>query len=466
MNEPGVPRTLFEKLWASHVVADLGNQRALLHIDRHILHDLTSPQAFDGLKRARRMVRHPGLTFAMQDHLVSTARGRGDETVAGGAALILALRANSKVHGIPLFDLNDPRQGIVHVVAPEQGIALPGMTLVCGDSHTCTVGALGVYAWGIGTSEVEHVLATQTLAQLKPRVMRVRFDSRLAAGVSAKDMVLFLIGRIGMGGATGYALEYAGPAVEALDMEARMTLCNMAIECGARTALVAPDDVTFAYLQGRDYAPQGAAWDQALAYWRALGSDKGAVFDKELMFDAATIAPQITWGTSPQDVIAVDGVIPRASNAATQRALDYMGLVPGMALMGLPVDRVFIGSCTNGRLSDLREAARVLRGRKIAARVKAMVVPGSMTVKRAAESEGLHRVFEDAGFDWREPGCSMCAGLNADTVGPRERCVATSNRNFEGRQGPHARTHLASPAMAAAAAISGAISDVRELTIT
>lgn len=463
--------TLFEKLWRSHVVADLGEGRALVHIDRHVLHDLTSPQAFDGLRRAGRAVRNPELTFAVQDHVVSTEPGRTDETVPGGAELIRALRANTRAAGIELFDLGDPRQGIVHIVAPELAIALPGMTFVCGDSHTCTVGALGTYAWGIGTSDVEHVLATQTLVQRKPRTMRVRFDGVLQPGITAKDMVLFLIGRIGMGGATGHALEYAGTAVRALDMEARMTLCNMAIECGARTALVAPDDTTFKYLHGRLYAPGGVHWDNALAHWRALPSDTEAQYDRDLAFDAATIAPQVTWGTSPQDVMAIDGRVPdpggmpdAASRSGLQRALDYMGLQPGMALEGLPIDRVFIGSCTNSRLSDLREAAKVVRGRRVPAGVRAMVVPGSMAVKRAAEAERLDRVFLEAGFEWREPGCSMCAGLNPDKVGPRERCIATSNRNFEGRQGPLARTHLASPAMAAAAAVTGRITDVRKLT--
>ena len=464
------PRTLFDKLWDSHVVADLGDGRALIHIDRHVLHDLTSPQAFDGLRRAGRGVRNPELTFATQDHLVATTRGRSDETVPGGAQLIRALRDNARQSGIPLFDLGDPRQGIVHVVAPELAIALPGMTLVCGDSHTCTVGALGIYAWGIGTSEVEQVLATQTLVQRKPQNMRVRFEGKLPAGVTAKDMVLYLIGHIGIGGATGHALEYAGMAVRALALEARMTLCNMAIECGARTALIAPDDITFSYLHGRAYAPHGAAWEQALAYWRTLASDEAATYDRDIVFQAGDIAPQITWGTTPREVVSVDGRVPdpasisgKEERAVMQRAIDYMGLTPGMPIEGIAIDRVFIGSCTNGRLSDLREAARVVRGRRLAHGVQAMVVPGSMTVKRDAQAEGLDRIFADAGFDWREPGCSMCAGLNADKVGPQERCVATSNRNFEGRQGVLARTHLASPAMAAAAAVTGKITDVRRL---
>ena len=465
------PLTLFEKVWSSHVVAELGESRALLHVDRHMLHDLTSPQAFDGLRRAGRGVRNPELTFAAQDHLVSTEPGRTDETAPGGAELIRALRANARAFGIEIFDLGDPRQGIVHVVAPELAIALPGMTFVCGDSHTCTVGALGAYAWGIGTSEVEHVLATQTLVVRKPMSMRVRFDGPLQAGVTAKDMALYLIGSIGIGGATAHALEYAGTTVQALDIEARMTLCNMAIECGARTALIAPDDTTFQYVHGRPYAPVGARWDGALIHWRALRSDADARYDREVAIEASAIAPQVTWGTSPQDVVPVDGRVPdpasardAASRSSLQRALDYMGLQPGAPVEGLPVDRVFIGSCTNSRLSDLREAAKVVRGRRVPTGVKAMVVPGSMAVKRAAEAERLDRVFVDAGLEWREPGCSMCAGLNADKVGPRERCLATSNRNFEGRQGPLARTHLASPAMAAAAAVTGRITDVRKLT--
>ena len=464
-----IARTLFDRLWESHVVADLGEGRALIHIDRHVLHDLTSPQAFDGLRRAGRSVRNPELTWATQDHLVATETGRTDATVPGGDELIRALRTNARAARIPLFDLGDPRQGIVHVVAPELAIALPGMTLVCGDSHTCTVGALGIYAWGIGTSDVEHVLATQTLVQRRPLNMRVRFEGTLPEAVTAKDMALHLIGRIGVGGATGHALEYAGSAVRALGMEGRMTLCNMAIECGARTALVAPDEVTFDYLCGREGAPSGAGWNAALDAWRMLVTDSDAVFDRELVIDASSISPQITWGTSPQDVVAIDGCVPvaPAGDAAVQtafgRALEYMGLAAGAPVIGIPVDRVFIGSCTNGRLSDLREAAGVLRGRRVASGVKAMVVPGSMSVKRAAEAEGLADIFIAAGCDWREPGCSMCAGLNADQVGPLERCISTSNRNFEGRQGPRARTHLASPAMAAAAAVAGCIADVRKL---
>jgi 3-isopropylmalate/(R)-2-methylmalate dehydratase large subunit len=464
------PRTLFDKLWDAHVVGKLGPERALIHIDRHMLHDVTSPQAFSGLRLAGRRVRNPELTFATADHIVATEPGRGGDTVEGGRAMIVALRENAAAHGIVHFDVGDARQGIVHVIAPELGIALPGLTLVCGDSHTCTVGALGAWAWGIGTSEVEHVLATQVLAQERPRTMRVAWRGRLAPGVAAKDMVLHLIGAIGTAGATGYALEFAGEAVRALDMEGRFALCNMGVEAGARAALVAPDDTTFAYVAGRPFAPRGADLEAAMAAWRALPSDPGARYGRELELDAGGIAPQITWGTSPEQVAAIDGRVPdpaaiadSGKRQAAAQALAYMGLAPGTPLEGIPIDRVFIGSCTNSRLADLEAAAAVLRGRKVAPHVKALAVPGSGTVKRAAEARGLDRVFRDAGFDWREPGCSMCAGLNADKVGPRERCVATINRNFEGRQGPLARTHLASPAMAAAAAVAGAIVDVRRL---
>ncbi len=463
-------RTLFDKLWDSHVVAMLGPRRALVHIDRHMLYEMTSPVAFSGLKMAGRPLRNPELSFSTSDHIVSTEPGRGDETVPGGREMIEALRMNAATHGITHFDVRDPRQGIVHVIAPELGIALPGATLVCGDSHTCTVGALGAWGWGIGTSEVEHVLATQTLAVERPQNMRVRFEGRLQPGVSAKDLVLFLIGRIGTAGATGYAMEYAGAAIRSLSMEGRFTLCNMGVEAGARAALVAPDETTFAYVAGRPYAPRGADLDSAIADWRQLPSDETAIFDKELSFDAATIAPQVTWGTCPEQVAAIDGRVPdpeRGRDANDRRAiaqaLQYMGLAPGTALEGIKIDRVFIGSCTNSRLDDLRQAAAILKGRKAAAGVKAIVVPGSGTVKREAEALGLHRIFIDAGFEWREPGCSMCAGVNADKVGPLERCIATSNRNFEGRQGPLARTHLASPAMAAAAALAGAIADARKV---
>ncbi|OGA18280.1 MAG: 3-isopropylmalate dehydratase large subunit [Betaproteobacteria bacterium RIFCSPLOWO2_02_FULL_65_24] len=463
-------RTLLDKLWDAHVIEDLGDGRALLHIDCHLLNEGTSPQAFSGLELAGRKLRNPELTFATTDHIVSTDAGRGDDTVPGGREWIEAMRRNAKRHGITHYDINDPHQGIVHVIAPELGMALPGMSFVCGDSHSCTIGALGALAWGIGTSEVEHVLATQALILRRPGTMRVTVNGRLGAGVAAKDLVLHLIGTIGTAGATNFALEYAGPAITALEMEGRMTLCNMGVEAGARIAMVAPDDTTFSYVEGRPLAPKGQEFAAAVATWRTLPSDPGARFDRELSLEAGAIGPQITWGTSPQDVIGIDQRVPDPAAAgddnrrrAMIQALDYMGLGPGMALEGLPIDKVFIGSCTNSRVSDLQAAAAVVRGRKVAPGVRALVVPGSGPVKREAEALGLDRVFREAGFEWREPGCSMCAGVNADRVGPRERCVATSNRNFEGRQGPLARTHLASPAMAAAAALAGRITDVRKL---
>ncbi|MCC6534444.1 MAG: 3-isopropylmalate dehydratase large subunit [Burkholderiales bacterium] len=462
--------SLFDKIWDEHVVARLDGGEVLLHIDRHVLNDLTSPQAFSGLEHARRKLRNPALTFAVTDHMLSTEPGRGDDTVPGGAELIRALRASARRWSIDHFDVGDARQGIVHVVSPELGIALPGTTLVCGDSHTCTIGALGAIAFGIGTSEVEHVLATQTVIMRKPRTMRIVVDGALGPGVSAKDVVLFVIARLGTAAASGHAVEFAGSTIRGLDMEARMTVCNMSIEMGGRIGMIAPDATTFDYLAGRPYAPAGAAWQVALTHWNTLPSAPDARFDVEHRFEAGAIAPQITWGTNPSQATAVDQCVPDPGAAPSgalreqmQRALAYMGLTPGRPLAGVPIDRVFIGSCTNSRLSDLRAAAAVARGRKVAPGVKAMVVPGSAQVKRAAEAEGLDEVFRAAGFDWREPGCSMCCGLNADKVAPRERCVATSNRNFEGRQGPLARTHLASPAMAAAAAIAGSIADVRQL---
>lgn len=460
--------TLFQKLWDQHRIADLPGGETLVHIDRHLLYEITSPQAFDGLQQAGRRVRNPELTFGTTDHLVSTRRHRDDQTVEGGAALIRAFRSSTRVHGIRHFDVQDPQQGIVHVIAPELGIALPGMTLVCGDSHTGTVGALGSWAWGIGTSSVEQVLATQTLAVRKPKTMRIVVDGRLGAGVTPKDLILYLIGQIGTAGATGYALELAGQAISDMPMEGRFTLCNMGVEAGARTTLIAPDETTFSYLRGREFAPKGEAFEIAVSQWRQLATDKGAVFDKELRFDAGSAAPQITWGTSPEQVMPINAAVPVPADftdserrSAAERALEYMGLEPGASLLGIKVDAVFVGSCTNSRLSDLLVAAEIVRGHKVAGHVRALVVPGSMTVKREAEALGLHRVFLDAGFEWREPGCSMCAAVNDDVVPPGARCVSTSNRNFEGRQGPRARTHLASPAVAAAAAIAGVITDVR-----
>ena len=468
---PGGAGTLVAKIWDRHVAARLPDGRDLLAIDRHLVHDMTSAQAFAGLAAAGRDVRHPELTFAVADHIVATDPGRGDETVPGGAELIGALRRNAERHGIRHFGARDPRQGIVHVVAPELGIALPGLTLVCGDSHTCTLGALGALAWGVGTSDVEHVLATQTLPMTRPKLMRVRIAGALAPGVFAKDLVLHLIGRIGAAGGTGFAVEYAGPAVRALGIEARMTLCNLSIEFGARIGVVAPDDVTFDYVAGRPYAPRDALWDRAMADWRSLATDADAVFDREVEIDAAAVGPQVTWGTSPEQVADIGAAVPDpaaeadpARRQAAERALAYMALAPGTRFTEIRVDRVFIGSCTNSRLSDLREAARLLGGRRVAPHVRALVVPGSQAVKRAAEAEGLDRIFREAGFEWRESGCSACCGLNADRVGPGERCLSTSNRNFEGRQGPGARTHLASPAVAAATAVAGHIADPRRLS--
>jgi 3-isopropylmalate/(R)-2-methylmalate dehydratase large subunit len=463
------PVTLFDKLWSAHVVAPQADDRALLWIDRHVLHEVTSPQAFSGLRAARRRVRHPELTFATNDHIVSTAVGRTDDSVPGGSKLVRAMRENAVLNAITLFDIGDDRQGIVHVFAPELGIALPGCTLVCGDSHTCTVGALGALSWGIGTSEVEHVLATQCLSVRKPRTMRVRFDGKLQPGVTAKDMILRLIGSIGANGAGGYAVEYAGSAIAALSMEARFTICNMSIECGARFGIIAPDDTTVAYVAGRPYAPRDRRFEAAVDYWRGLSSDEGAAFDREVVIDVGDLSPQVTWGTSPMDVIGVDGHIPDpaacadpARAAAMIRALAYMDLRPGDRLEDMPIQTVFIGSCTNSRLSDLQAAAAVIRGGKVAPGVRALVVPGSGQVAQAARELGLDRTFRQAGFEWREPGCSMCAGLNGDFVEAGHRCVSTSNRNFEGRQGTGSRTHLASPAMAAAAAIAGRIVDIRK----
>ncbi|MCW5772763.1 MAG: 3-isopropylmalate dehydratase large subunit [Rhodospirillaceae bacterium] len=462
--------TLFDKIWDAHVVASRADGTDLVHIDRHVLHDLGSNVAFDKLHAAGRKVHSPELTIAVHDHIVSSAPGRRDDSFAAGAPFAAALRENTARHGIRLFGLDDPQQGIVHVVAPETGAALPGITLACGDSHTCTVGGIGALAIGIGTSEVEHILATQTLILRRPRTLRVRFDGVLGRGVSAKDMILYLIGRIGIKGGVGFAVEYAGSAVAALPVEARLTLCNMSIELGARIGMVAPDEATFAWLDGRRFAPKGAAWDRALAQWRGLASGPDAVFDHEVAIDAAAIAPQVSWGTTPAQVLPIEGRIPdpasigdAAARAGAEQALAYMGLVPGTPLEGIPIDKAFIGSCTNSRLSDLRAAAAAIRGRKVAAGVRALVVPGSTAVKREAEAEGLDRVFRDAGFEWRESACSMCAGVNDDRVGDGERCISSSNRNFEGRQGPGARTHLASPAMVAAAAVTGRITDVRKL---
>jgi len=470
MSMQPAPRTLFDKLWDAHVVAEIAPGVSLLHVDRHLIHDLGGHGAFTELERRRLAVRNPAQVFAVPDHVVSSAPGRTGGNAEWSEMHIDGLRRGCRKWGIRLFDVNDDEQGIVHVIGPELGLTLPGVLLVCGDSHTCTHGALGALAWGIGASEIVHVLATQTIVQRRPRRMRVRVDGALGAGVEPKDLILAVIGVLGAGGGTGYAIEYAGPAIETMAIEGRLTLCNLSIEMGAKVGLVAPDERTFAYVAGRPFAPRDQAWDRALAQWRRLRSDDDAAFDREVGIDASGVAPQVTWGTSPQDVIAIDAMVPDPAQAASagQReaiaaALAYMDLLPGTPIAGTRVDRVFIGSCTNSRLSDLERAAGIARGRRVAAHVEAWVVPGSQAVKRAAEAAGLDRVFRDAGFQWREPGCSLCVGANGEMVAPGQRCVSTSNRNFAGRQGPGARTHLASPAMAAAAAVAGALTDVRAL---
>jgi 3-isopropylmalate/(R)-2-methylmalate dehydratase large subunit len=462
------PRTLFEKIWEQHVVVQEAGRPALLYIDLHLIHEVTTPQAFDGLRAAQRKVRRPDLTIATVDHNVPTTFPRVEITDPIAAAQIQALRRNCAEFGITFFDIESPEQGIVHVIGPELGLTQPGMTVVCGDSHTSTHGALGALAFGIGTSEVEHVLATQCLQQHKPRTMQVRVNGVLPEGVSAKDMALGIIGRIGTDGGTGYVIEYAGEAVRALSMAGRMTLCNMSIESGARAGMVAPDETTFEYLKGRRFAPAGKAWETALAWWRTLPSDPGASFDRTVEVDAGSLAPFVTWGTSPGMVVTVTDRVPDPGTARSEaearawsRALEYMNLKPGTPIEQIEVDRVFIGSCTNSRLEDLRAAARVLRGYKVAPRVRAMVVPGSQSVKKQAEAEGLDEVFRRAGFEWREAGCSMCLGMNPDILAAGERCASTSNRNFEGRQGPGGRTHLVSPMMAAAAAVAGHFVDIR-----
>ncbi len=463
--------TLLDKLWDPHVVTTSDEGLSLLYIDRHLVHEVTSPQAFEGLRLAGRRVRRPELTFAVPDHNVPTtdrSEGIQDET---SREQVAALDANCREFGISEFQMTDPRQGIVHVMAPEQGIVLPGMTVVCGDSHTSTHGALGCLAFGIGTSEVEHVLATQTLPLRKPKAMRITVTGRLPEAVTAKDLVLEVIRRIGAAGGTGYALEFAGEAVEGLSIENRMTVCNMAIEAGARAGIIGVDERTINYVRGRPYVPTGEEWDQAVQYWRGLVSDPDARFDCEVELEASEIPPEVTWGTSPEMAVPVTGCVPDPSRESDpvrrrsmEKALEYMGLTPNTPIQEIPLDQVFIGSCTNARIEDLRAAAEVVSGHKVAAGVKAMVVPGSGLVKLQAEREGLDRIFEEAGFEWREPGCSMCLAMNADRLEPGERCASTSNRNFEGRQGKGGRTHLVSPAMAAAAAIAGHFEDVRELT--
>jgi len=463
------PRTLYDKIWDDHLVDEQPDGTCLVYIDRHLVHEVTSPQAFEGLRAAGRKVRAPEKTLAVVDHNVPTTDRRHGIDDPESATQVETLAENARTFGIEYYDALDRRQGIVHIIGPEQGFTLPGTTIVCGDSHTSTHGAFGALAWGIGTSEVEHVLATQTLIQKKAKNMRVTVDGALPPGVTAKDVILAIIGEIGTAGGTGHAIEYAGEAIRSLSMEGRMTVCNMSIEGGARAGMIAPDEKTFAYLKDRPKAPKGAAWDAAMRVWDTLKSDDGAVFDREVRLDAGTLPPIVTWGTSPEQVAAVTGRVPvpaeiadEGKRRAAERSLDYMGLSGGEKITDIALDRVFIGSCTNGRIEDLRAVARMVEGRTVSSNVKAMIVPGSGLVKAQAEAEGLHTVFLKAGFEWREPGCSMCLAMNADKLLPRERCASTSNRNFEGRQGFKGRTHLVSPAMAAAAAIAGRFVDVRD----
>ena len=463
-------KTLYDKIWDSHVVDAQTDGTTILYIDRHLVHEVTSPQAFEGLRLTGRTVRQPHATLAVADHNVPTSDR--SEAIADEESRIQieTLEQNVRDFKLPYFGMNDVRQGIVHIIGPEQAFTQPGMTIVCGDSHTSTHGAFGALAFGVGTSEVEHVLATQTLQTRRSKNMRVHITGDLPPGVTAKDLALALIAQIGTAGGTGSVIEYTGKAIRDLSMEARMTLCNMTIEAGARAGLVAPDETTFAYLKGRPYAPKGADWDQAVAYWKRLPSDADAKYDIAVTVDASKLIPYVTWGTSPEDALPITGSVPDPASAADQgkrdaikRSLDYMGLMPGTLLAKIEVDHVFIGSCTNGRIEDLRAAAAVAKGRKVAKTVRAMVVPGSGLVKQQAEQEGLDKIFREAGFEWREPGCSMCLAMNADRLEPGERCASTSNRNFEGRQGRGGRTHLVSPAMAAAAAVTGHLTDVRDL---
>jgi len=463
------PRTLYDKIWDDHVVDRQEDGTTLLYIDRHLVHEVTSPQAFEGLRLTGRTVRAPTRTLAVVDHNVPTTdRSQGIEDPES-ALQVATLGENASEFGIEYYNERDPRQGIVHIVGPEQGFTLPGMTIVCGDSHTSTHGAFGALAHGIGTSEVEHVLATQTLLQRKAKNMRVTVDGALPEDVTAKDIILSIIGTIGTAGGTGHVIEYAGEAIRALSMEGRMTVCNMSIEGGARAGMIAPDETTYAYIRDRSRAPKDATFDSARAYWESLPSDEGAHFDSEIRLDVANLPPIVTWGTSPDAVVSVEGTVPNPADApnegkrrAMERALEYMGLVPGTKITDITIDRAFIGSCTNGRIEDLRAVARVVEGRTVHESVNALIVPGSGLVKEQAEAEGLHKIFLAAGFEWREPGCSMCLAMNADRLEPGERCASTSNRNFEGRQGFRGRTHLVSPAMAAAAAIAGRFVDIRE----
>ena len=462
------PRTLFEKIWDSHVVAVEENGTCLLYIDRHLTHEVTTPQPYEGLRQAGRGVRRPDATIAVIDHNIATDRSEG---IGEDSQLqIDTLIRNCEEFGVELFHFDDPRNGIVHIIGPEQGFTLPGTTIVCGDSHTATHGAFGALAFGIGTSEVEHVLATQTLIQAPAKAMRITVNGALPFGCTAKDLVLAIVGKLGTAGGTGHVIEYAGPAIQALSMEGRMTVSNMTIEAGARAGLIAPDETTFAYLEGRPMAPKGDLRRRAVEHWKTLPSDPGARYAKEVTLDVSEIVPLTTWGTSPEDVVPITGAVPDPKDAPTvekrasmQRALDYMGLAPGTRMTDVAIDRVFVGSCTNGRIEDLREVAAVARGRRVAGGVRAMIVPGSGLVKRQAEEEGIADVLVAAGFEWREPGCSMCLAMNTDRLDPGERCASTTNRNFVGRQGRDGRTHLVSPAMAAAAAVTGRLTDVREL---
>ncbi|MBT5299007.1 MAG: 3-isopropylmalate dehydratase large subunit [Rhodospirillaceae bacterium] len=464
------PRTLFDKIWHNHLVNVQEDGTCLIYIDRHLVHEVTSPQAFEGLRNTGRQLRRPDATLAVPDHNVSTKDRVGPIENEESRIQVETLQANCKEFGVPLFDIDDIRQGIVHIIGPEQAFTLPGATIVCGDSHTATHGAFGALAFGIGTSEVEHVLATQTLLQAPLKNMRITIDGALPAGCTGKDLILAIIGKIGTAGGTGYVIEYAGQAIRDLSMEGRMTVCNMTIEGGARAGLIAPDEKTFEYLKGKPMAPKAGQWEAALNVWRQLPSDEGAAYDKEVTLDVSDIVPQVTWGTSPEDVAPITGNVPAPANfsdpmkqESAQAALDYMGLTAGTPMTEIPVDVVFIGSCTNGRIEDMRAAAKIAEGRKVAASVQALVVPGSGLVKDQAEAEGLDKIFVEAGFEWREPGCSMCLAMNDDRLEEGQRSASTSNRNFKGRQGFGGRTHLVSPAMAAAAAVAGRLADVRDL---
>jgi len=464
-----MPQTLYDKIWKEHIVHQQDDGTTLLYVDRHLIHEVTSPQAFEGLRLSKRKVRKPNLTLAVADHNVPTTnRSKGIEDEESKIQ-VETLEMNCKEFGIELFDMKDKRQGIVHIIGPEQGFTQPGTVIVCGDSHTATHGAFGALAFGIGTSEVEHVLATQTLIQNKSKNLRVNVTGKLHTGVTSKDVILQTIGKIGTAGGTGMVIEYAGPVIESLNIEERMTICNMSIEAGARAGLISPDEKTVKYLKDKPMSPQKKNWDRAVEYWATLKSDPDAKFDKEVEIKGDDISPMVTWGTSPQDVVSVTGVVPDPEKEKDEerkksmiRSLNYMGLKPNTKIIDIKVDQIFIGSCTNGRIGDLRDAAKIVKGKKVAKNVNAMVVPGSGLVKQQAEEEKIDKVFKDAGFDWREPGCSMCLAMNADKLNPEERCASTSNRNFEGRQGRGGRTHLVSPAMAAAAAIDGHLTDVRK----